>query len=166
MANLVSNPEDFSAGTWTGGDYTVTTNTHVAPDGNTTADTVTFNTAFQPIQTTDITVSASTQYTASFYAKSGTATALNYDAYDQTNAAFIVGTTDYFSLINSSTWTRVTFTFTTPVGCVAARVFVGRNSGAGTVFLWGAYLNTGATAEDYPGVGGSSTKKLMTLGVG
>jgi hypothetical protein len=68
--NLVQYSEDFSNGAWTKIATTVATNTTTAPDGNTTADTVTENTAtgrhFAFAQFT--TVSGSV-YSASIYVK-------------------------------------------------------------------------------------------------
>lgn len=155
MPNLLLSAEDFTnASDWqTGGSITRTPNTHVAPNGATTADTISYDNAFTPLYQ-QVAVSPLTQYTFSFYAKAGTDSTDRFSIYDVTNGADIVGQTEYDSLINPTTWTRISTTFTTPAGCSSIWCFVGRNSGPGSVILWGGYLNTGAAPEDYPGVGG------------
>ena len=164
MANLLVSAEDFTdAVNWvTGGSITRTADTHVAPNGAITADTISHDNPFQPLYQ-QVAVAAGTQYTFSFYAKAGSGTANHYAIYDNSNGADIVGQTQYDGLINSSTWTRVAVTFTTPAGCTSIWCMVGRNSGPGSVILWGGYLNTGAAAEDYPGVGGGLAVLMHVL---
>jgi hypothetical protein len=53
---------------------------------------------------------------------------------------------------NSSGWTRVTYTFTTPVGCTSVRWYPFRNGSAiplSTVYLWGAQLEQSTTVGEY-----------------
>jgi hypothetical protein len=71
---------------------------------------------------------------------------------DDTNGAFIA--TDIAPSITPVTteWRRVTYTFTTPVGCVLVRPYPYRFNPATygtTVHLWGGQLEAGAFASSY-----------------
>ena len=59
-----------------------------------------------------LTVSSNTRYTASFFAKRGTATNMSYGVYDRTNSATIIAPTSYYSQ-TTSTYTKITVSFTT-----------------------------------------------------
>lgn len=97
----------------------------------------------------NITVTASTQYTFSFWAKRGTATGLKYCIYNNSGATFPVADTSYYAQTNSSTWTRISVTFTTPVGCTSIRIYPNRSGVTGTMFLRYAQLEAGASATSY-----------------
>ena len=147
--NLAEQSETFDNAAWSISDVTVTANTTIAPNGTTTADTIDAIAVGQRINQT-ISVSASTSYTFSFYAKKGTMTTPRYTVFDLSNGAFILQQVDYSSLINSSTWSRVTATFTTPVGCTSIGIYpINGVTTLGTIFLWGAQLNIGSTAKPY-----------------
>lgn len=95
-----------------------------------------------------ITVTASTVYTLSFYAKAGTMTGPNCAVYNESGAAFIVTTQAYTP--GAGEFTRVTCTFTTPVGCTAIRIYPLRLcSGVGTVIIDGVQLEAGAIPSSY-----------------
>ena len=142
--NLVLWSEDFSNVAWVTNGATVTTNTQTAPNGTLTADT------FSPTSGTSshhqiITCLASTAYTWSFYIKLGTMAAADFRfaVRDDSNGAFIA--TDIVPNVTPVTteWRRVTYTFTTPVGCVLVRPYLYRFIPATystTVHLWGAQL--------------------------
>ena len=151
LSNLLTWSQDFDNAAWNLFNATVTANTTVAPDGTTTADTVTTNT--NPASNgiwQSVTVTASTQYTFSFYARRGTATDLKYSVYNNTGGADIVAATSYYSSTSSTDWSRITLTFTTPVGCTSIRVYPVRDAGSlGTMFIWGAQLVPGTTAQTY-----------------
>ena len=61
-----------------------------------------------------LSVKSNTTYTASFFAKRGTATELTYGVYDLTNEQNIVDPTSYYNE-TGSTYSRIEFTFTTGV---------------------------------------------------
>lgn len=155
MPNLLSNPEDLSGGAWGGGFYSITTDTDVAPNGTTTADTLDMQETYTSFSQALIgTAVPSTQYTFSFFAKRGTAADVKLSVYDFSNGGDIVPSSSYYADINGSSFTRVVQTFTTPAGCDTIGVYPVRDSGAlGTVKLWGVWLNLGSTPDPYPGVG-------------
>lgn len=150
--NLLSSPEDFSAANWSKSSATVTANTAVAPDGATTADkcittAVSSGGVFQ-----NLTVTPLTNYVLSFYAEAtGTETNAGYRVYNNTGAANIVGSTSYFSQINTTSFKRIVVPYTTPAGCVSVRNYVssdigGVNNGA---HVWGALVHLGSSALPY-----------------
>jgi hypothetical protein len=59
-----------------------------------------------------LTVSSNTAYTASFFAKRGSATNMSYGIYDLTNSSTIVSPTSYYNQ-TTSTYTKISFSFTT-----------------------------------------------------
>ena len=146
--NLVLQSQTFDV-SWSVSGLTVTANTTVAPDGTTTADTVTYTGASNYLfQSRNVT--PSTDYTFTFYALAGTATEAKYRVYNNTAATDIVAETSYFADINAVTWTRITVSFTTPAGCTSIFVYPIRNSGtADTIFLWGAQLEQRSFATAY-----------------
>ena len=145
--NLLLRSEEFDNAVWNQpapSIATVTPNAQIAPNGTLTADTFTtvsgVPTLFQAVACL-----ASTAYTWSFYVKLGTMAAADFRfaVRDDTNGAFIA--TDIAPSITPVTteWRRVTYTFTTPVGCVLVRPYPYRFSPATygtTVHLWGAQL--------------------------
>jgi hypothetical protein len=157
--NLALYSEQFQQADWSTSDVTVTANTTTSPDGTQNADTIDAIAVGQRINQT-ISVSASTSYTFSFYAKKGTMTTPRYTVYDLSNNAFILSQVDYSSLINSSTWSRVTATFTTPVGCTSIGIYlINGVTTLGTIFLWGCQLEQSSYATSYiPTTSASATR--------
>jgi hypothetical protein len=137
---------DLSAADWLIDSGTKTANFATSPDGTSNAGR--YVTAAVANLRQVITVTASTQYTFSFYAKANGGTQASYRVFNISGAADIVATTSYFSSINSSTWTRITVNFTTPVGCTSIGVYMNSNASADTL-LWGAQLEAGSFASSY-----------------
>lgn len=147
--NLLKYSEELDNTAVWSGTQTVTANTTTAPDATTTAETIDvsgdYNSWYQ-----SLTVTASTQYTFSFYALAGTATSVYYSVYSISAGSDIVTRTNYAGSINSSTWTRISVTFTTPAGTTSIAVYPSRSlTERGTTKVWGAQLNIGATAGTY-----------------
>lgn len=144
--NLVLRSEEFDNASWNGAPsiITVTANTQTAPNGTLTADTITTVSGtpalFQPVACL-----ASTVYTWSFYVKLGTMAAADFRfaVRDDSNGAFIAADITPNVTPVTTEWRRVTYTFTTPVGCVLVRPYLYRFTPATydtTVHLWGAQL--------------------------
>lgn len=72
-------------------------------------NTITSTSATQAIGQT-LTVSRNTQYTFSFYAKIGTATAATYGVYDNTNSSNLIAPSSYYNTINVTVTTTATGT--------------------------------------------------------
>jgi hypothetical protein len=145
--NLILQSQTLDNASWDKSDATVTANTTIAPDGTLTADTITAVVIDQRVNQA-VTVAASTEYTFSFFAKKGTTVTPRYSVYDLSNAAFILTQVDYSALVNTSTWSRITATFTTPAGCTSISIYPINAATLGTTFIWGCQLETGV-ATDY-----------------
>jgi hypothetical protein len=145
--NLILQSQTLDNASWDKSDATVTANTTIAPDGTLTADTITAVVIDQRVNQA-VTVAASTEYTFSFFAKKGTTVTPRYSVYDLSNNAFILTQVDYSALVNTSTWSRITATFTTPAGCTSISIYPINAATLGTTFIWGCQLETGV-ATDY-----------------
>jgi len=148
QTNLLTYSEAFDNAVWnTVG--SIAANTTISPNGYQTADTLTANTVYQTV-----TCTASTTYTFSFYAKLGTMLANKYlfAIRNDTAGTFIAQDISPSITLTSTDWQRVTYTFTTPIGCTTVRPYVYRDSAVGangTVYIWGAQLVQGSDAGDY-----------------
>ena len=151
--NVCLYSEDFTA-QWVPVGGGVTPNTTISPSGTLTADTL--NTTLQLYQT--IPASANITYTISLWVKLGTATNLCL-VVNNTAAWNTIGGESFDATdgLNTSTWTRISYTFTTPVSLPAGAInyHIGANGesgltqSAGTVFIWGAQLEAGSYATSY-----------------
>lgn len=157
--------QDFTNAVWTDADplsATATANTTVAPDGTTTADTLT-STGAGRARRQSVTVTASTAYEVSVSLKAGTAAQSRFLVTDGTNAVD--------TLINWSggvptlapslgTWKveaesggfyRISSIMTTAAGKTSATVSVipDTSAGLGTVIPWGAGVVAGSRVTSY-----------------
>lgn len=149
--NLCLRSSELDNATWVkAADVSVTANTTIGIFNTTTADTLTCNGAGGGAVYQAITVTASTTYTLSFFAMLGTLAAADYKfaVYDVSNAAFIGVNLVPSTLPTTTGWTRVTYTFTTPVGCTSVRVYPLRNSTniTGTIYIDQCQLELGSFA--------------------
>ena len=133
VRNLLTWSSDLSNAAWGKSSLTITGS---APMWTATTLALTHNLTNGTGGTAGVTVTASTNYTFAFYAKSGTMTDVKYSVYNITGAANIIAPTSYISQINGSTDTLIVVNFTTPVGCTQVNCFMVRDSGVtGTTFV-------------------------------
>jgi len=149
---------------------TVTSNTHIAPDGNTTADTLT---ATQTAGGTYLyhgdSVSSSTPFTASMWFKAGTVSVVTmsegavsgaYASFSLTGNGAVTGSGSGATNANitpaGNGWYRCSFTYTTGVSQstwgyrIEPRAsYGGAGSTGDSVIAWGAQLNFGTTIGPY-----------------
>lgn len=142
LDNILTHPDDFADAAWTKTGLSVVDDNAVDPEGGNTAATVTITNGAHTLEQF-VTVVPGTKYTFSWYAKRGSAGALSWGVYDVTNGADIIGPTSYYAETSAS-WTRISKTFTTPLGCTQVLPSPVKYGGAtGTVFLWSAKLEEG-----------------------
>jgi Carbohydrate binding domain len=154
--NRIIYSSSFDTSPWIAVGTTITPNTQVAPDGTTTGDT--YNTSQSILLLQTISASPSTTYTLSLWVKLGTATNICLVA-NNTAAWNTIGGQSFDSSdgLNTSTWTRIEWTFTTPASLPAGaiNIHLGGNSetgltqSTGSVYLWGAQLEAGSYATSY-----------------
>jgi len=147
--NMAKYSEDFSVGTWdkNGGSCSVTANSTAAPDGNTTADTVTASTATPIIQQQIAGLVDGGAYTFYVWAKVASGTrkvslAIVNNAY----GAYLAGPTQ---VTLTTAWQRFKITGTLAGGQTALWIVVrqydsnGDDWTTGSIYLWGACLQQG-----------------------
>jgi hypothetical protein len=120
----------------------VSANTAVAPNGTTTADTLTFTT--NPSSNVFCYPSAPIgKINVSVYAKTASGTkqfALRVDLPSGTTSPNFTATTE---------WQRFDFEVTTTVANLVFYIINGSSGTAGSIFIWGAQVNIGSTAKPY-----------------
>jgi LmbE family N-acetylglucosaminyl deacetylase len=141
--NLLLSPDRIGDASWMifGSTLSAALNFAAAPDGTQNA---TRALATQPgghALTQQVAVAENTSYTFSFWARNNGGSAAAYSVHCASNGTDIIPPTSYFSSINSTGWTQVSATFTTPAGCTSILVYTLRDSGTPVdVLLWRAVL--------------------------
>jgi len=163
--NLAVRSDDFnttvSDGTqWNTSGYTAATLSTTLPDGTTgNARRLTMPSGSGSFRSSTITVTASTAYTFSFWARNNGGSQARFRVWNVTAGSSIVDYTqsinNYVSQIGganntSSTWVRVSVQFTTPAGCTAIYVYpCSSDSGTVDLLIWGAQVEAGSGASSY-----------------
>jgi hypothetical protein len=147
--NMAKYSEDFTSATWdkNGGSCSATANTIVAPDGNTTADTITAVTATPIIQQQVAGLASGGQYTFYVWAKVASGTKqVSIAIVDNGYASYLAGPT---SITLTTAWQRFRITGTLAGGqtglWIVVRQFAGNgdNWTSGAIHLWGTCLQQG-----------------------
>lgn len=168
--NLALRSNDFNTtvndGTqWVVGVYTRGDVSTTLPDGTTGNACRISGTGSASFRSASIAVNASTAYTFSFWARNNGGSQARYRVWNGTAGSSIVDYTlpssNYVSQIGganntSTTWVRVSVTFTTPVGCTSIFVYpTSSDSGTVDLLLWGAQVELGSGASSYTPTGAS-----------
>lgn len=145
------------------------------PDGTTGNACRISGTGSSSFRSAAITVTASTVYTFSFWARNNGGSQARYRVWNVTAGSSIVDYTlsgsNYVSQIgganNTSTiWVRVSVTFTTPVGCTSIYVYpTSSDSGTVDVLYWGAQVEAGSGASSYIPTGASTGSRAADFAV-
>ena len=147
--NMAKYAEDFTVATWdkNGGSCSATANSTAAPDGNTTADTITAVTATPIIQQQVAGLASGGQYTFYVWAKIASGTKqVSIAIVDNAYAGYLAGPT---SITLTTAWQRFKITGTLAGGqtglWIVVRQFAGNgdNWTSGAIYLWGACLQQG-----------------------
>jgi hypothetical protein len=147
--NMAKYSEDFTVSTWdkNGGSCSVTANTTTAPDGNSTADTITAVTATPIIQQQVAGLASGGQYTFYVWAKVASGTKqVSIAIVDNAYAGYLAGPA---SITLTTAWQRFKITGTLAGGqtglWIVVRQFAGNGDDwtADSIYLWGACLQQG-----------------------
>ncbi len=173
--NLAVRSDDFnttvSDGTqWIASGYTAGTLSTTLPDGTTgNARRISMASGSGSLRSSTITVTASTAYTFSFWARNNGGSQARFRVWNVTAGSSIVDYTqsvnNYVSQIGganntSSTWVRVSVQFTTPAGCTAIYVYpCSSDSGTVDLLIWGAQVEAGSGASSYIPTGASQATR-------
>ena len=156
--NLITYSEDFSS-SWHLNGGTITANSGISPDGNNNAYKYNTDGSYRIFRQL-ITLSTSTDYTFSFYAKNVDATNAFYRVHNNSNATDVISATSYISQINNSEWNRVEVNFTTDSTGTQYAVYLMSGNSGGDILFWGAQTEELPYATSYIPTSGSVATRL------
>lgn len=174
--NLATRSDDFAetpvdGSNWAANSYTTSFLSTSLPNGSTgNARRIVTASGSGSFRSNSRTVTASTEYTFSFWARNNGGSQARYRVWNVTAGSSIVdynlSGSNYVASIGganntSSTWTRISVTFTTPAGCTSIYVYpMSSDSGTVDLLIWGAQLELGAQASSYISNAGSQLTRL------
>ena len=152
--NLTNYSNTFDTAFWNFDGFTRTIVTGTAPSGTGQSILQSQNAAGGNIRSNGVTVTASTAYTFSFWAKNNGGTKANYRVWNASAGSPIVDHTlpasSYFAQLSSTVWNRISVTFTTPAGCTLIYIYpISEDSTGSNLYFWGAQLELGSAASSY-----------------
>ena len=161
--NLLQQSETFENATWTKDGLTVTTNTTVAPNGTTTADTFTEGSASGQHRIYQVSAQSTNIYTISVYVKNITGTRQAYIDLGPVTGFFNFASETTYSASGIASFENVgngwyRFSLTTATAITPSTVYMGlgqsnsetyTGNGTSAIAFYGAQLNIGATAKPY-----------------
>jgi hypothetical protein len=161
--NLVQQSETFDNAIWTKDGLTVTTNTTVAPNGTTTADTFTEGSASGQHRIYQVSAQSTNIYTISVYVKNITGTRQAYIDLGPVTGFFNFASETTYSASGIASFENVgngwyRFSLTTATAITPSTIYMGlgqsnnetyTGNGTSAIAFWGAQLNIGATAKPY-----------------
>ena len=162
--NLLQQSETFTNAIWTNSNLAITTNTIIAPNGTTTADTFTENSTSTSQYRIYQTAPQSTNiYTISVYVKNITGTRQAYIDLGPVTGFFNFASETTYSASGIASFENVgngwyRFSLTTATAITPSTIYMGlgqsnsetyTGNGTSAIAFWGAQLNIGSTAKDY-----------------
>ena len=154
--NLLQYSEDFTNAYWNKYQSTITSNSTTAPNGTTTADTLSSGSGFSGVLYTSAIFSAGDILTLSIYAKANTSSLLQLGTTDATDRSanfnlstgVVVSSVGVTASIESvgNGWYRCSVSRTM---VDSANFFAVEATGSLSLFIWGAQTNVGSTAKPY-----------------
>ena len=153
--NLITYSNSFSNWSINSGNSTISSNNAISPDGGLNADRFVSGSGGYIYES--LTCLAETEYTFSFYIKNIDYVNNALALYDESNSAFFFKDVSYST---TNDWSRITYSFTTPVGCTSLRVYPQRKAdGLGSFYIYGAQLEAASYATSYiPTDGATATR--------
>lgn len=143
--NLITYSEDFTDSSWQLNGSTKTPNDTISPNGLMQGCKVTSTGSGRIFKIVPL-LSASTQYTVSFWVKNIDASAVQFLVYEYDSLSGLFRE-DYTNDISTTNWTRVSFTFNSNLGGNLQLQLTRNIPNGESVYIWGAQLEQGGLTD-------------------